>query len=135
MDDLARAFAGWTDPDLQLLAEGGLTVTKLATLAGCREKGLESILVAARRRKETFSQDVAGLKELVGQCDKRSANVHQADAGRGSQDLLEAHLEHQREKRRKVLEGLGRRARQAGGHGQDLQVADTLGEEVAFSWR
>ena len=73
---------------------------------GAERRHLESILVAARRRKESFSQDVAGLKELVGQCDKRSANVHRADAGRGSQDLLEAHLEHQREKPRKVLEGL-----------------------------
>ena len=108
MEDLALcgALAGWTDPDLQLLAEGGWTVTKLATLVGCRDNAIESILTAARRRKESFGQDIMGLKELISQCDKRSANVHRADAGRGSQDLLEAHLEHQREKRRKVLDGL-----------------------------
>ena len=90
-------------------------------------------LVSARKKKETFGQDTSGLRDLVTQCDNRSANIHRADAGRGSQDLLEAHLEHQRQKRRKVLEGLeGQRdcrAHQDGGPGEDLQVADSPGEE------
>ena len=71
----------------------GWTATKLATLRGCLEKVLEEV-------------DPKVMREMIEQCDKRSVNIHRADAGRGSQDLLEAHLQHQREKRRRAFSDL-----------------------------
>ena len=100
---LCGTLAGWTDPDLEILAALGWTVTKLGTLRGCRPQALDSILVAARKRKESFQPRLEDLKELVKQCDMRSANIHRADASRGSHELLEAHLLDQREKRRRVF--------------------------------
>ena len=123
---LCGSLAGWTDPDLNILAEMGWSTTKLATLKGCEEKILDCILVSARKKKETFGQDTSGLRDLVTQCDNRSANIHRADAGRGSQDLLEAHLEHQRQKRRKVLEGL---------EGQEIaERIKMVGQAKIFKW-
>ena len=78
----------------------------LAALKGRRQAALESILIAARKKKESFQPGPDELRELVSQCDKRSANIHRADASRGSHELLEAHLVDQREKRRKTLENL-----------------------------
>ena len=103
---LCGSLAGLTEPDLETLAALGWTATKLGTLKGCRLQVLQSVLVAARRKKESFQAELADLQELVSQCDKRSANIHRADASRGSQELLEAHLEDQREKRRRVLGSL-----------------------------
>ena len=103
---LCGSLAGLTEPDLEVLAALGWTVTKLGTLKGCRLQALQSILVAARRKKENFQAELADLQEMVNQCDKRSANIHRADASRGSHELLEAHLEDQREKRRRVLGSL-----------------------------
>lgn len=96
MEDLSLcgALAGWTDPDLEVLVELGWSVTKLATLRGCGAKILETVLISARKKKESFCQEAAALQDLIAQCDKRSANIHRADAGKGSQDLLEAHVEH-----------------------------------------
>eukprot|EP00913_Durusdinium_trenchii_P027705 g25979.t1 len=103
---LCGSLAGLTEPDLEVLAALGWTVTKLGTLKGCRLHVLQSILVAARRKKESFQAELADLQEMVNQCDKRSANIHRADASRGSHELLEAHLEDQREKRRRALGSL-----------------------------
>ena len=137
MEDLSLcgALAGWTDPDLEVLVELGWSVTKLATLRGCGAKILETVLISARKKKESFCQEAAALQDLIAQCDKRSANIHRADAGKGSQDLLEAHMEHQREKRRKVLQGLGEievteRIKLVG---TGLQMANSPGEETSFS--
>ena len=59
-------------------------------------------------------------------CDNRSATIHRADAGRGSQDLLEAHVEHQREKRRRVFEGL---------EGQEVaERVKLVGSAKVFKW-
>ena len=128
MEDLSLcgALAGWTDPDLEVLAELGWTTTKLATLRGCNLKILDTVLTSARKRKESFCQEAGGLRDLISQCDKRSANIHRADAGKGSQDLLEAHVEHQREKRRKVLHGLS-----------ELEVTERIklvGTAKVFKW-
>ena len=103
---LCGSLSGWKMPDVEVLAELGWTVTKLATLKGCKLKVLDSVLDSARKHKGDFGQDVSGLRELVERCNNRPATIHRADASRGSQDLLEAHVEHQREKRRKVLEVL-----------------------------
>ena len=103
---LCGTLAGLTDPDVEVLVALGWSATKLATLRGCRGEILDGILAAAKKKREAFEVTVADLRELVRQCDNRSANIHRADAGRGSQELLEAHLADQRAKRRRTFEGL-----------------------------
>eukprot|EP00913_Durusdinium_trenchii_P023491 g22069.t1 len=103
---LCGTLAGWTDPDIEVLVALGWTATKLATLRGCRGGILDGILAAAKKRREAFEATAADLRELMKQCDHRSANIHRGDAGRGSQELLEAHLADQRAKRRRTFEGM-----------------------------
>ena len=103
---LCAVLAGWAEQDLDTLASLGWTATKLATLKGCSGAVLEGVLNSAHKKKEGFGQDADGLRQLINQCDNRSANIHRADAGKGSQDLLEAHIDHQREKRRRTFESL-----------------------------
>lgn len=103
---LCGVMAGLTDPDVTTLAELGWSATKLATLRGCREQVLLEVLNSARRKRESFQADERVMGEMIEQCDKRSQNIHRADAGRGSHDLLEAHLQHQREKRRRAFSDL-----------------------------
>ena len=103
---LCGTLAGLTHPDVEALVALGWSATKLATLRGCRGEILDGILAAAKKKREAFEVTVADLRELVRQCDNRSANIHRADAGRGSQELLEAHLADQRAKRRRTFEGL-----------------------------
>ena len=112
---LCAVLAGWAEKDLETLAGLGWTATKLATLRGCSKNVLEKVLNSAHGKREGFGQDADGLRQLIDQCDNRSANIHRADAGRGSQDLLEAHIDHQREKRRRTFENL-----------EELEVADKI---------
>ena len=128
MDELSLcgALSGWATPDIESLAELGWTVTRLATLKGCKLKVLDSVLDSARKHRGDFGQDVAGLRAMIGKCDSRSVTIHRADAGRGSQDLLEAHVEHQREKRRRVFEGL---------EGQEVaERVKLVGSAKVFKW-
>ena len=102
---LCGSLVGWTELDIEALVGLGWTATKLATLRGYREEILDGIREAAGKRREAFEATRADLRELVKQCDNRSANIHRADAGRGSQELLETHLADQRAKRRRTFEG------------------------------
>ena len=86
---LCGTLAGWIDPDIEVLVALGWTATKLATLKlatlrGYRGGILDGILAAAKKRREAFEATVVDLREVVKQCDYRSANIHRADAGRGS---------------------------------------------------
>ena len=109
-EDLALVcgLSGLTAWETEVLGASGWTVTRLATLEDCDEATLKAVLWQVQQREEEFSVDKEKLVELVRRSATRARTVHQTDAKRGSQDLLDAHVSHQRELRRRTFHEMQR---------------------------
>ena len=104
-DDMALvcSLAGLTAEETRAMERGGWTVTRLATLEGCEKEILEAVIWRVQQQLDTFDLEMGKLRDLVNRSSIRAKTRHAWDAKRGSQDLLDAHVAHQREVRRKVF--------------------------------
>ena len=59
-----------------------------------------------QRHDESFDLSLKRMAEVVDRAATQAKTKHLWDAKRGSQDLLDAHVAHQREQRRKTLESV-----------------------------
>ena len=105
-DDLALAcsLSGLSAWETDVLERAGWTVTRLATLEGCERSLLDALLWRIQQKEEEFTLDVKTLQEVIRRAAVRAHTRHQWDAKRGSQDLLDAHVAHQRSVRRRAFD-------------------------------
>ena len=97
-DDLAlvAGLFGLTAWETDVLSSSGWTVT----LVDCDSTVLDAVLWKIQQREEEFAVSRDAMAELVRRSATRAATL---DAKRGAQDLLDAHVAHQGEMRRRTF--------------------------------
>eukprot|EP00913_Durusdinium_trenchii_P006689 g6286.t1 len=105
---LVEGRTSLTDDELAVLRRSGWTVTRLATLEGSGDDALGAVIWKLQQRDEEVTVDKSRLAELVKLCAICTQARHQTDAKRGSQDLLDAHVAHQRDLRRRTFHEIQR---------------------------
>ena len=105
-DDLSLAcsLAGLSSWQTSVLEKSGWTVTRLATLQDCGEDVLKAVIWHIQQKEDGFDVSREALAEVVRRAGSRAQTRHMIDAKRGAQDLLDAHVAHQRELRRRTFE-------------------------------
>ena len=105
-DDLALvcSLAGLDQQQTSALETAGWSVTRLATLEDCDEDLLRAVIWRVQQKEENFVLGTDLLKEVIRRSVGRAKTRHLWDAKRGAQELLDAHVSHQREVRRKAYE-------------------------------
>lgn len=100
-DDTALicSLSGLSNSQTKALEMAGWNVMRLATLVGCPREMLEAVRWRVQEKVEGFDIRIEDLRELA----KRSPR-HKWDAVRGGQELLDAHIAHQRRVRRKTFD-------------------------------
>ena len=101
---LICSLAGLKGWESDALRRSGWTVTRLATVQGCDPSVLDAIVWRVQEREEAFAVNREKMEDLVKRAASRAKTRHLVDAKRGSQELFEAHVAHQREMRRKTFE-------------------------------
>ena len=101
---LICSLAGLSVWEADVLRHAGWTVTRLATVQGCEPSVLDAIVWRVQEREEAFAIGRKTMEDLVKRAASRAKTRHLVDAKRGSQELLEAHVAHQREMRRRTFE-------------------------------
>ena len=105
---LVEGRTSLTEDELEILKKSGWTVTRLATLDGCGDDALGAVIWKLQQRDEEVTIDKSRLAELVKLCAVCAQARHQTDAKRGSQDLMDAHVAHQRDLRRRTFHEIQR---------------------------
>ena len=108
MDDrdemaLVGSLAGLAPWQISAMEAGGWSVTRLATLDGGGRDLLKAVVWRLQQRDEHFKVELDSLQDMVRRAATRAYTRHQLDAKRGGQDLLEAHVAHQRQVRQKIF--------------------------------
>ena len=100
---LICSLAGMKAREIQLLEQSGWTVTRLATLHGGKKELFDAVVWKLQQLEADVDIDAAMLREIVERANDRARVKHMVDAKRGGQDLLEAHIMHQRAVRQKTF--------------------------------
>ena len=100
---LIGSLAGMTASQISALEEGGWNVTRLATLDGAGGDLREALVWRLQQKDASFEVDKDVLRDMVRRAAMRARTRHMIDAKRGGQDLLEAHVAHQRSVRQKIF--------------------------------
>ena len=105
-DDLALicGLAGLNTWETAVMEAAGWSVTRLATLQDCGRETLEAMVWRIQQRESEFAVSTDTLSELVRRAATRARTRHMWDAKRGSHELLEAHVAHQRSVRRRAFD-------------------------------
>lgn len=102
---LVCSLSGLSEGQARALSKAGWTVTRLATLQGAPREVFEAVVWRTQEMEEGFLIDMEMLVDLVARAGARAENRHLHDAKR-AQELLDAHIEHQRRTRRKAFDEL-----------------------------
>lgn len=78
-------------------------MTRLATLHGGKKELFEAVVWRLQQIEAGFDMDIDVLQDLIARANDRACTRHMLDAKRGGQDLLEAHVTHQRAVRQKTF--------------------------------
>ena len=105
---LVEGRANLTDTEMEVLKKSGWTVTRLATLVDSDDSVLKAVLWKLEQQGDGVALDKDKLAELVELCAVCAQSRHRSDAKRGSQDLLDAHVAHQRDLRRRTFHEIQR---------------------------
>lgn len=107
-----EAKANLTESELVALRKSGWTVTRLAALVDDEASALKAVLWRLQQQEDEVTLDEDRLAELVKVCAACAQTRHQTDAKRGSQDLMDAHVAHERDLRRAPSTRFSGRSRQ-----------------------
>ena len=110
---LVCSLAGVSTWEMEALSKAGWNVTRLATLQSCETSILDAVIWRIQEKEDSFSLSREVLDDLVKRAASRAKTRHLVDAKRGAQELLDAHVAHQREMRSQGADG---------GHCEALQV-------------
>ena len=101
---LVCSLSGLSEQQTRALVEARWSVTRLATLQDAPRETLEALVWKAQELDDSFDIDMDALDDLVRRAGARAENRHLWDAKRGAQELMDAHVAHQRETRRKTFD-------------------------------
>ena len=101
---LLASLAGLNAFEIRAIESGGWNVTRLATLADHPGDVLRAVVWKIQEKHEEFAPSMEVMEDLVRRASMRASVIHAVDAKRGSQVLLDAHVAHQREVRRRSYE-------------------------------
>eukprot|EP00435_Cladocopium_sp_Y103_P061321 s228_g23.t1 len=96
--------AGVNDLEVAVLLKAGWSMSRLAAIEGLGPEVFETVVERCKQLSDSFVADADMIKSLAALAEKRVSVLRCIEAKRGSADLLEAHVSHQREVRSRVLD-------------------------------
>ena len=103
---LVGSLAGLSQWEIGVVEKAGWSVTRLATLDGCERSVLDAMVWRIQEVEESFAPRREVLEDLVKRADSRAKTIRLVEAKRGAQDLMDAHIAHQRAVRRRAFENV-----------------------------
>ena len=95
---------GWHAPDLETMVRAGWTTARLSTLNGSNREEFEQLVADMKEWDEQFTLEWSELEIMAGEAYFQETGTRMTHSKRSAAEWIQAHLEHQRDSRRRLHE-------------------------------